>query len=65
MISIAAYDAAPTFRPARGMLLQAARTADDLAARILPAMLERTPDEPMVQQAHATWLRRRDGARAR
>lgn len=54
-----AYRAAPSFRPARGMLLQAARSADDLAERIFPAMLERTPDEPMVWQHYLGWLQRR------
>ncbi len=56
---LAAYRAAPRFRPARGMLLQAARTADDLAERIFPVMLERTPDEPMVWQQYLGYLQRR------
>lgn len=56
---LAAYHAAPRFRPARGMLLQAARTADDLAERIFPAMLETTPDEPMIWQQYLGYLQRR------
>jgi len=55
---LAAYRAAPRFRPARGMLLQATRTADDLAERIFPAMLERTPDEPMIWQPYLAYLQR-------
>jgi spermidine synthase len=54
-----AYRAEPRFRPARGMLLQAARTADDLAERIFPAMLERTPDERLVWQSYLAYLQRR------
>jgi spermidine synthase len=57
-----AYRAAPRFRPARGMLLQATRTADDLAERIFPAMLERTPDEPLVWQQYLGYLQRRGDA---
>lgn len=59
---LAAYRAAPRFRPARGMLLQAARTADDLAERIFPAMLETTPDEPMIWQQYLGYLQRRGDA---
>jgi spermidine synthase len=53
-----AYRIAPQFRPARGMLLQAARAADDLAERIFPAMLERTPDERLVWQEYLAYLQR-------
>lgn len=59
---LAAYRAAPRFRPARGMLLQAARTTDDLAERIFPAMLETTPDEPMIWQQYLGYLQRRGDA---
>jgi spermidine synthase len=53
-----AYRVAPQFRPARGMLLQAARAADDLAERIFPVMLERTPDERLVWREYLAYLRR-------
>ncbi len=53
-----AYRIAPQFRPARGMLLQAARAADDLAERVFPVMLERTPAEPLVLHEYQAYLRR-------
>lgn len=59
---LAAYHATPRFRPARGMLLQAASTADDLAERIFPAMLETTPDEPMIWQQYLGYLQRSGNA---
>jgi spermidine synthase len=55
-----AYRAAPEFRPARGMLLDgAAPAADDLAERIFPVMLERTPKDPRVWQEYLAYLARR------
>jgi spermidine synthase len=56
---LAAYHAAPRFRPARGMLLQTAGVTDELAERIFPAMLERTPDEPIVWRSYLGYLQRR------
>lgn len=53
-----AYRVAPQFRPARGMLLQAARAGDDLAERIFPVMLERTPDEALVLHEYQAYLQR-------
>lgn len=55
---LAAYDAAPEFPPARGQLYQAAAHDAELADRILPAMLERTPDEARVYEAYLAHLRR-------
>ncbi|MEM7153469.1 MAG: hypothetical protein AAF799_11550 [Myxococcota bacterium] len=53
-----AYKAAPQFRPARGMLLQAARSGNDLAEEIFPMMLEQTPKERMVWQGYLAYLQR-------
>ena len=53
-----AYKAAPQFRPARGMLLQAARAGDDLAEQIFPMMLEQTPKERLVWQGYLTYLQK-------
>jgi spermidine synthase len=55
---LAAYEAAPEFAPARGMLYQAAARSGDLAEQILPPMLERTPDEPRVYEAYLAHLQR-------
>ncbi|MCA9704374.1 MAG: hypothetical protein KDK70_00835 [Myxococcales bacterium] len=55
---LAAYDVAPQFRPARGMLLESTTAAPDLAERIFPAMLERTPKERLVWQAYVAYLQR-------
>lgn len=54
-----AYRLAPQFPSARGRLFEAARAADDLAERIFPAMLERTPQEPSVWNGYLAHLRRR------
>jgi spermidine synthase len=50
---LAAYLREPEFLPARPRLYAAAEADPALAERILPAMLERTPDEPRV---HRAWL---------
>jgi len=55
---LAAYDVAPEFRPARGMLVQAANAAPDLAERVFPAMLERTPKQRLVWQEYVRYLQR-------
>ncbi len=55
---LAAYDVAPQFRPARGMLLQSARAAPHIAERVFPAMVERTPQERLVWQEYAGYLHR-------
>ncbi|MEX1365936.1 MAG: hypothetical protein AB1Z98_22605 [Nannocystaceae bacterium] len=56
---LAAYQVAPQFRPARGMLLQAARSGDDLAEQVFPAMLARTPHERLVWHEYLGYLQRR------
>ncbi|MCA9654251.1 MAG: hypothetical protein KC501_30295 [Myxococcales bacterium] len=56
---VAAYQAAPQFRPARGMLFQAARSGDDLAEQVFPAMLERTPKERLVWREYLGYLQRK------
>jgi hypothetical protein len=50
---LAAYLREPEFLPARPRLYAAAEAVPALAERLLPAMLERTPDEPRV---HRAWL---------
>jgi len=57
-----AYRVAPQFRPARGMLLQAARAGDDLAEQIFPLMLERTPEERLVWREYLGYLQRKGDA---
>jgi spermidine synthase len=61
---LAAYEAAPDFPPARGMLYVAAGASPDVARRVYPRMLERTPAEPRVYQAYLPFLRR-SGDKAR
>ncbi len=63
---LAAYDAAPDFAPARGMLYAAASSSPDIARRVYPRMLQRTPNEPRVYQAYLPFLKRTgDEARLR
>lgn len=50
---LAAYLREPEFLPARPRLYAAAEADPELAERVLPAMLERTPDDPRV---HRAWL---------
>ncbi|MFO7563863.1 MAG: hypothetical protein R6X02_14550 [Enhygromyxa sp.] len=50
---LAAYLREPEFLPARPRLYAAAEADPALAERLLPAMLERTPEEPRV---HRAWL---------
>ncbi|HVH99700.1 MAG TPA: hypothetical protein VM869_13355 [Enhygromyxa sp.] len=50
---LAAYLHEPEFLPARPRLYAAAEADPALAERLLPAMLERTPDDPRV---HRAWL---------
>lgn len=52
-LHLAAYLHEPDFLPARPRLFAAAAADPQLAERVLPAMLERTPDEPRV---HRAWL---------
>lgn len=52
-----AYEHAPEFAPARGMLFMAARNSGRLADRIYPQMLERTPREMRVYKAYVERLR--------
>lgn len=52
-----AYEAEPAFPPARGALYNVARKNPGLAARLLPRMLARTPDEPRVRVAYLQHLR--------
>lgn len=54
---LAAYDAAPEFAPARGRLYQAAARGGEIAEHILPAMIERTPNEVRVYRAYLAHLR--------
>jgi spermidine synthase len=54
---LTAYEAAPDFAPARGMLYMAAGASPDVARRVFPRMLERTPAEPRVYQAYLPFLR--------
>ncbi|MEM9454653.1 MAG: hypothetical protein AAGF11_10775 [Myxococcota bacterium] len=60
---LAAYQVAPQFRPARGMLLQSTAAAPDLAERIFPVMLATTPAEPIVWQTYLAYLRRHNDPR--
>ncbi|MBX7081584.1 MAG: hypothetical protein K1X88_20450 [Nannocystaceae bacterium] len=53
-----AYEHAPDFKPARGMLVQAARRSGELAERVLPAMLARRPDNRALWAAWLDHLRR-------
>ncbi|MFO0637329.1 MAG: hypothetical protein U0168_31275 [Nannocystaceae bacterium] len=53
-----AYEHAPDFKPARGMLVQAARRSGDVAERVLPAMLARRPDNRALWAAWLDHLRR-------
>ncbi len=53
-----AYEIAPSFRPARGMLISATAAGTDLAERVFPVMLARTPDERIVWQAYLGYLQR-------
>ncbi|MDC0673169.1 hypothetical protein [Nannocystis radixulma] len=54
---VRAYEADPEFAPARGALYTIARKNQTLAAKILPRMLARTPDEPRVYEAYLLHLR--------
>lgn len=53
-----AYRAEPRFRPAREMLFVAARSGGDLAERVFPAMLERTPKDRQVWELYLGYLQR-------
>jgi spermidine synthase len=53
-----AYEAAPDFVPARGMLYLYARQSAAYGAAIYPRMLARTPADPRVYQAFGEHLRR-------
>jgi spermidine synthase len=53
-----AYAIAPEFTPARGLLYDIAKQRAAWAERILPAMLEATPDEPRVWKTWIAFLRR-------
>jgi spermidine synthase len=55
---LAAYEAAPDFAPGRGMLYVSASSSPDVARRVYPRMLERTPAEPRVYQAYLPFLQR-------
>jgi spermidine synthase len=61
---LAAYDLAPDFPPARGMLYMAAAASPDVARSVYPRMLERTPAEPRVYEAYLPFLQR-SGDKAR
>ncbi|MDC0722015.1 spermidine synthase [Nannocystis bainbridge] len=54
---VRAYEADPEFAPARGALYTIARKNSALAAKLLPRMLARTPDEPRVYEAFLNHLR--------
>jgi spermidine synthase len=54
---VRAYEADPEFAPARGALYTIARKNQALAAKLLPRMLARTPDEPRVYEAYLHHLR--------
>ncbi|MCY1066957.1 hypothetical protein OV090_19455 [Nannocystis sp. RBIL2] len=54
---VRAYEADPAFAPARGALYTIARKNQALAAKLLPRMLARTPDEPRVYEAYLLHLR--------
>jgi spermidine synthase len=53
-----AYAIAPEFTPARGLLYDLAKQRAAWAERILPAMMEATPDEPRVWKTWILYLRR-------
>src|SRR5690606_35747429 len=53
-----AYELAPEFAPARGMLYALAMGDPEVAEIVLPKMMERTPDEPRVWQAWLAHLQR-------
>ena len=55
---LAAYAADPSFPPARGLLYAAAAADPEIAAAVLPTMIEVTPDEPRVYQAFLQHLQR-------
>jgi spermidine synthase len=61
---LVAYEAAPEFVPARGMLYAVARASPDVAREVYPRMLARTPAEPRVYQAYLPFLQR-SGDKAR
>ena len=53
-----AYEAAPEFTAARGMLYLLARQGQDYAEAIYPRMLAATPEEPRVYQEYLGYLQR-------
>jgi hypothetical protein len=53
-----AYEAAPEFAPARGMLYLSASWGPEYVDAIFPRMQARTPSEPRVYQAWLDHLRR-------
>lgn len=55
---LAAYEADPSFPPARGLLYGAAARDPAIAAAALPRMLARTPEEPRVYEALLQHLQR-------
>jgi len=55
---LAAYSADPSFPPARGLLYAAAAADPEIAAAVLPTMIEVTPNEPRVYQAYLQHLQR-------
>lgn len=57
---VRAYEADPEFPPARGALYTLARANPGVAAKLLPRMLARTPDERRVYEAYLLHLRDRD-----
>jgi spermidine synthase len=57
-----AYAIAPEFTPARGLLYDIAKQRAQWAERILPAMIEATPDEPRVWKTWISYLRRQGDA---
>ncbi|RMG99611.1 MAG: hypothetical protein D6705_02520 [Deltaproteobacteria bacterium] len=56
---LSAYEIAPEFRPARGMLLQASLRDPATADRVLPLMIERAPDDVELVRFYASLLARR------
>ncbi len=61
---LSAYEIAPGFRPARGMLLQAALRDPDAAERVLPLMIERSPGDRDLLRIYARTVARRGDADA-
>jgi spermidine synthase len=53
-----AYEAAPEFTAARGMLYLLARQSGEYAEAIYPRMLARTPEQPRVYQEYLGYLQR-------